>query len=183
MTEFLEWLDSSAPAQWIKNTPGAFPLVEVVHVVAIALVFGSIAFVDLRLIGITSNRRPVSRLASELLRWTWIAFAAAVLSGLTLFLQRPMDYFLNTSFRIKMILLALAGLNMLLFELLTARSMRDWDRDVAPPVAARVAGVLSLGLWIGVIIAGRLIGFTIQGFNTPPAEFDINDLLGSLPLD
>jgi hypothetical protein len=156
---FLKQLGDTAIAQTILESGWIFPTVETVHVLALALVFGSIALVDLRLLGLASRERSVASVAEQTLPWTWSAFALAVVSGALMFLSQPVKYFDNVPFRVKFLLLALAGLNMLVFQ------RRVWPR-VAPlpaaaalPTAARWAGGLSLLFWISIIAAGRWVAF------------------------
>jgi hypothetical protein len=153
--------------EWLQGTPLAvavaeewFPLVESVHVLTMALVAGTIFIVDTRLLGLTSTRLPFSYVSQRLLPWTWWAFAGSVLTGSLMFMSNATGYYGNPPFRIKMLLLLLAGVNMLVFQKVTFRSVSAWDAT-RPPAAARLAGTLSLGLWCGVIGFGRWIGFVI----------------------
>lgn len=156
---FFEALQNSAIAQWVNTAGATYPIVEAIHVVAIALVFGTILIVDLRLLGVASTNRPFTRVAHDLLHLTWAGFALAVVTGTLLFLPNATSISININFQIKMVLLLLAGINMFVFELVTARNASVWD-NAAPPNSARLAGILSIGLWMGVIVFGRLIGFT-----------------------
>jgi hypothetical protein len=133
-----------------------------VHVIAIALVVGSIAVVDLRLLDWTWRRRSITELTLDVLPWTWASDAVAVMSGSLLFTSAAVKYAGDVSFRLKMLLLMLAGANMLVFHLCTYRGVAAWDRDMPTPRAAKVAGVASLLLWVIVVAAGRWIGFTTQ---------------------
>ena len=150
-------------SQAVRESPWLFPTLESVHVVAITLVVGSIMIVDLRLLGITSNKKPVSELATEVLPWTWGLFALAAASGIGMFISKAPEYFDNLPFRIKMALMALAGANMLIFHLTAYRSVHLWDRDAPTLIAAKVAAGLSLGFWVGVVTAGRWIAFVKHG--------------------
>jgi hypothetical protein len=140
-----------------------FPTIESAHVIAITTVIGSIAIVDLRLLGVTSHRKPVTELSTEVLPWTWAFFMVAAITGGLMFMSKAPAYFGNTPFRLKMVLLACAGLNMVAFHFLIYRSVHRWDRDVPTLRSAKIAGLLSLTFWIGVVAAGRWIGFTIEG--------------------
>jgi hypothetical protein len=86
----------------------------------------------------------------------------SLVTGSLLFSQTASKYYLNTMFRTKMLLLLLAGLNMAVYHLCTARTVSRWDRALPPPAAVRVAGLTSLALWTGVIVVGRWIGFTLE---------------------
>jgi hypothetical protein len=139
-----------------------FPWIECVHVLAITFVVGSIAAVDLRLLGLASRDRRFSRLNAEIVPLTWAAFAIALVSGGLLFSSKAVQYAANLSFELKMALLLLAGLNMSVFQLLTFRGVSVWDIGPATPVRAKIAGALSLSIWTGVVICGRTIGFTMS---------------------
>jgi hypothetical protein len=142
------------------------------------MVFGTIAIVDLRLLGLASSDRRVSRMVLDIMKWTWAAFALAVVTGVLMFITNAGVYFHNFYFRSKMVLLALSGINMLVFDLTSARSIQQWDRDRAAPAAGKTAAILSLLLWIGVIFAGRWIGFTsTRGSSTAEPNVNIEDLL------
>lgn len=153
---FFEWLQSTAPAVAVGET--WFPYVESAHVVFLALVAGTIFTVDARLVGLASRHLPFSYVSDRLLPWTWAAFVGAVITGVLMFMANATTYLGNTPFLIKMGLLLLAGLNMLYFQLVTSRGVRDWDTG-RPAPAARAAGMLSIALWTGVIAFGRWIGF------------------------
>jgi hypothetical protein len=156
---FLHWLESTTPAVAISESSWLFPGIESVHVLAITLVVGSITMVDLRLLNINLRDRAVGELIAEVLPWTWASFAVAVCSGALLFSSNATHYWGTVPFRAKMLLLCLAGLNMLVFHATTFRSVEVWGRQSQPPRAAKVSGGLSLALWIGVVSLGRWIGF------------------------
>lgn len=154
---FFEWLQATPPAVAVGEH--WFPWLESAHVVFLALVAGTIFTIDARLLGLASRALPITYLTERLLPWTWGAFAGAALTGALLFSSRAALYVTNKPFLIKMLLLVLLGVNMLLFHFVTLRGARH--RDTGPPgAAARVAGLVSLVLWIGVIGFGRWIGFT-----------------------
>jgi hypothetical protein len=159
----LSSLGDSPVSLWIAESTWAFPALEVVHIFAISMVFGTIAIIDLRLLGLASTKRAYSEMARELLPWTWGAFFVAAMCGSVLILSRPDGYFENTDFRLKFMCMALAGANMLVFQFITSKSLADWDRGT-PPASARVAGAVSILMWIGVVYFARMTGFTmVQG--------------------
>jgi len=164
MESIFDWVGNSSVGIFMAQNAIAFPLAESIHVFAISIVFGVIAIVDLRLIGLASTSYRVSRLSTALLPITWGAFAAAVVTGLLLVASKPQSYFDNSFFRIKMVMMVLAGLNMLVFHFVTQRGMEHWDASRSPPSAARAAGAISLVLWIVVVTCGRWIGFTMDQF-------------------
>lgn len=164
---FFNDLQNSPIAQWVNTAGATYPIVEALHVIGLSLVFGTILIVDLRLLGLASMSRPFTRVAHDLLRITWAGFALAVVTGVLLFLPNAGSLYLNTPFQIKMVLLMVAGFNMFVFELITARNVGVWDLTSPPPNSARIAGLLSIGLWLSVIVLGRLIGFTAQVAEDP----------------
>lgn len=148
----------------IRENVNAFPVLESLHVLAVALVFGTILIVDLRLLGVASHRRGAERLITELLPYTWGAFVLAVITGLLMFISNAPAYAANTQFLLKLVAIAVAGLNMVWFHTAAYRRIGQWDEDMPPPRSARVAGAVSISLWIAVIFLGRWIGFTLDAF-------------------
>lgn len=161
VTELLNWLESTPLAVYIAESTIAFPVIEIVHVVAITLVFGTIAIVDLRLLGLGSNNRAVTELCRDVLPWTWGAYAIAAISGSLLFISQATQYVANPAFRMKMLLMLAAGINMVVFELITFRGVAKWDRDVPVAPAGKLAGAVSLACWVGVVGFARWVGFTV----------------------
>lgn len=159
--DLIAFLEQSPLAEAIREDDLLFPLIESVHVLAICLVVGSISIVDLRLLGFASIQRPVGRLTREILPYTWGAFAVAVAAGGLLFISHASKYLENGYFVTKLVLIGVAGLNMLLFHFISAKDMPRWENDPRPPFPARFAGGLSLLLWIAVVASGRWIGFTM----------------------
>jgi len=160
ITAFLQWLQNLPLAVFVHKTAWAFTTVEVVHVFAVSLVLGTIAIVDLRLLGLASAKRPFAELSRQVLPFTWAAFVIAVIAGVLLFISRPTEYVATPAFWIKMSLIVLAGINMMIFEFITVRSVQEWNVG-APPPPARLAGGLSIACWVLVVFFGRLIGFTL----------------------
>jgi hypothetical protein len=160
----LDALQNTAVADAVRgDTPGAewlFPIVETGHVLALALVFGSVTMVDLRLLGLASRQVSAEKLAREVLPWTWGAFVLAAIFGSLMFISKAQVYFHNFEFRMKFLAMFLAGINMVVFQLGTFRHVASWDRRQPPPAAARIAGGLSLLLWVLVVFYGRWVGFT-----------------------
>jgi hypothetical protein len=159
--EFCQWVYDTAFAETIRSSALAFPWLESVHVLAITLVLGTIAVADLRLLGVASVKRPVTQLLNDVLPVTWVAFAVAAITGVAMFASNAVEYAHNTPFQLKMVLLVLAGLNMLVFQLVTFRGVGQWDEAQVTPPGARFAGAFSLLAWIGIVAFGRWIGFTI----------------------
>lgn len=155
---WLEWLENSGPATAVREGEWIYPAVETLHILGIAVLVGSAAMWDLRLLGF-SRRLAVSDLADHLLPAARAGFAVAVGSGLLLFASDAVATAGNPAFRIKLVLIAAAVTNAYLFHARTFRYVMLWDRDRRPPQSARINAMFSLVLWGLVVVAGRLIAY------------------------
>jgi hypothetical protein len=176
-----DWLQKTGLAVHIRDSLLLFPLLESAHVIGLAMVVGTAVIVDLRLLGLATMHRSFQRLAYDTLPWTLGAFGLTALTGLLMFITNATVYFHNGYFRAKVALLVLAALNALVFELTTRRRVVQWDLASVPPRGARAAAVVSLVVWIGVIVAGRMIGFTATratGAEPAAGEPNLEELLG-----
>ncbi len=161
--QFLNNLQTSALGMAIRGETGwdyLFPNLETLHVLSFTVVFGSILMVDLRLLGLVERSRTVSKLAAELLPYTWMAFACAVATGSLMFISKASTYIHNLDFQLKFLCMFLAGVNMFAFHFGAYRHVQNWDAKLPTPAAAKMSGSISLALWICVIFFGRWIGFT-----------------------
>lgn len=175
-------LEASATAVMIRDSVVLFPLIESLHVIGLTLVFGTIAVLDLRLLGLASTRRSFTAVASDVLPWTWAAFALTVVTGVLMFITNATTYYPNPYFRVKMALLVLSGVNMAVFEFTARRTVRDWDRQPSAPPAGRVVATVSLVVWLSVIVLGRWVGFTSAQATAPTDPgIDIDALEDMLP--
>jgi hypothetical protein len=159
ISQVFVWLHDTAFATAIRESGVLFPWIESIHVLAITLVVGSIAFVDLRLLVIASSSRSIVSLSADVLPLTWTAFVFAVVTGGALFTSHAVGYAQNLQFRLKLVLLVLAGANMATFHLIMGRGSGRWSESKAAPLPGKVAGLVSLMLWIGIVSLGRWIGF------------------------
>jgi hypothetical protein len=154
----LVWLETSALAVAMRQWAWLYPIVEILHILGFVVLVGAAFMFDLRLLGL-SRPLPVSGLARHLLRWARASVLVIVPSGLMMFAAHATEFLDNPAFRLKLILLAAAGLNAAIFHRVPFRSVHDWDTEALVPTAARMAAVLSLLLWTGVISCGRLIAY------------------------
>ncbi|MCU1235846.1 MAG: putative rane protein [Candidatus Solibacter sp.] len=154
-----QWINDTGVATAIRELDWVFPIIETVHVLAIALVAGTVAIVDLRLLGIVLKHERVSQVAGRVLPLTWAGFVAMFVSGGLLFLAEATKSYANPAFRLKMLLLFIAGLNPLVFHSTIYRSVAAWDDARTTPWRARLTAALSLTLWSGIIVAGRAIAY------------------------
>ena len=165
-TNIWERIEYSGVGTYIAESTWAFPTLETLHVIALVTVLGTIFVVDLRMLGLTSNKFAVTKTANDTLPLTWGAFVLAAITGLLLFVSKASSYVINPYFLWKMAMLALAGLNMMYFHFITWRTVEHWDRDASMPVAVKVAAALSIIFWLAVVFFGRAIGFTLGIFGS-----------------
>jgi hypothetical protein len=159
----LEWLQSTPIAIMVAENDVLFPWIESVHVLAIVIVVGTISIVDLRLLGIASLDISARRLMRDVVPYTWGAFAVAAITGSLMFSSDATHYAHNRLFQIKLVMLALAGLNMAVFHFFSERDIERWDAPGATtPMAAKAAATISLLAWIAVVSLGRSTGFTMH---------------------
>ena len=180
---FFTWMSESSWSVGLHESRYAYPLVESVHVWALCLFFGLAVIFDTRLLGWTMKKVPVSEVAHKLLPWTVAGFVVMVISGLLLFSAIPLRSYQNIFFRFKLLLLMLAGINVWIFHSRVYRRVAAWDLDSAPPRAARIAGALSLALWVGIIFSGRMIAYNWFDCDRQPQPAIINYLTSCVPTE
>jgi len=156
--EMLDQIEALQISVMMRESTWLFPTVETVHVLALVLVIGTIARVDLRLLSIMNAKDSVSQVMAGLLPWTWGGFIVAAISGTLMFVSHPTKYLETVPFQIKLVLLALAGLNMLVFHFVALKHVGEWDTGPTPR-GAKVAAGTSLFLWLSIVVVGRWIGF------------------------
>jgi hypothetical protein len=171
---FCEWLAGTRGSIALHESLYMYPLLESAHVLTLCLFIGTAVMLDLRLLGLTLRRVPVSELFERLLPWTSAGFAIMVVSGALLFYAIPVRTYQSIFFRIKVIMLLLAALNVWVFHRKTERSMSEWDLAPVTPRGARVAATLSLVLWAGIIVAGRMIAYNWFDCDIQPQPAFVN---------
>jgi hypothetical protein len=159
LQHFCQWLYDSSLGTGIRESIWVFPIIETIHVLGITLLVGTVALLDLRLLGVLLKRVAVADVARQMLPLTWAGFAVMFVSGFLLFSAEAATIYGNAAFRIKLVMLALVGLNPLIFHLTIFRSVTTWNHRIVTPARARLAGVCSLTLWGGIICAGRAIAY------------------------
>jgi hypothetical protein len=174
LAAFVASLEGSGLATTIRNSLYLFPLIESVHVIGLTMVFGTILVIDLRLLGLASTRRPFTVVAADMLKWTWLAFGVAGVTGALMFITNASMYYNNSYFRAKMAMLVLSAVNVLVFDMTTRRKIDAWDSQPAAPAGGRTAAALSLAIWISVIFLGRWVGFTLSSAAPTPGQDEIN---------
>jgi hypothetical protein len=160
--QFFVWLKDTSFGTAVRESLWIYPTFEILHLFGIVLLVGAVAMTDLRLVGM-SRRLPVTLTAQHLLPWVWVGFGLVLISGAALFAGFATDYFVNTAFRIKLVLIAVAGINAALFHFRVYRNVAIWNENRPSPLAARAFAIVSIALWFSVITAGRLIAYTGAG--------------------
>ena len=173
---FFGWLADTPWSVDLHESQYAYSIIESIHVWTMAVFFGSVAMFDLRLLGLTMRGVPVSEVVGRLQPWTIAAFVIMVISGTLLFFAIPLRSYQNIFFRGKMLLLLLAGLNVWIFHSRVYPKVATWDIDGLPPTRARIAGALSLALWVGIIFSGRMIAYNWFDCDRQPQTALINFL-------
>jgi len=157
--EFFQWLEKTSWSIALHESLWVYPIVESVHVLTLCLFLGTAVMLDLRLLGLALSRVPMSEVFTRLQPWMLVGFVIMVTSGGLLFYAVPVRTYLNIFFRIKVVLLGLAGLNAWIFQRTVYRKVGEWDLDPVAPKPARVAGAVSLLLWAFIVVAGRMIAY------------------------
>jgi hypothetical protein len=154
-----KWLEQAVVGARVRESLWLFPIIETAHLLGMAAFLATVVAFDLRLLGWALRGQRISVLAGRLAPWVCGGFAVQVVTGAMLFSSEAVKVYANPAFRLKMLLIFLAGLHALIFRWTTNRSVATWDENAVPPARARLAGGISILLWLGVVAAGRFIGF------------------------
>ncbi len=156
----MQWMADTEWSVGLHESRYAYSIIESVHVWTLCLFVGFAIFLDLRLLGLTLKRVPISQITTRILPWTKVAFVLMVVSGVLLFFAIPLRTYHNVFFRLKAVLLVLAALNAWVFHNGSIyRRLAEWDTAATTPRAAKLAGAVSLALWIAIIFSGRMIAY------------------------
>lgn len=155
--DFLVWLESTPIAAAITTSVWMYAAFETIHYIGLAMLVGSIMLIDLRLLGFARSLPLPSML--KLLPWVWVGFLVNVVTGSLMFIYGATSFGTNRMFWLKMTLLALAGINALVFTLAVARTGDRWLTAAQTPAGIKVVATLSLALWLGVMTAGRWMAY------------------------
>jgi hypothetical protein len=155
---WFRWLESTGLAVTMRESAWLYPIVETVHIIGFVVVVGAAAMFDLRLLG-ASRRLPVTDAARHFLPWSRLGLLGVVPSGLMLFMSNATTLSINPAFRLKLVLLAAAGANALMFHLWPFKTVTAWNREVSAPAGAKLSALVSLALWASIITCGRFIAY------------------------
>ena len=157
--ELCKWLDQTAVGAAVRESLWLFPAIETLHLLGMAALLGTVAVLDLRLLGWAMRRERVSSLVGKLLPWAWAGFAVQVVTGGLLFSSEAVKVYSNPAFRLKMLLILLAGIHAFIFHWIVYRDVANWDDSALLPLKVKLSGFASILLWVGIVAAGRFIGF------------------------
>ena len=152
-------LEALPLARAMRESLWLFPAVETAHIIGFSVLVGTVVAFDLRVLGL-SRSLSVRALSSHLLPWSAASLVVIVPTGLLLFLTQPMEMLASGTFRLKMGLLLLAGINAIAFRTGPYQSVSAWDTGSTAPLLARASVAASLLLWVGVIACGRFLAYT-----------------------
>lgn len=157
---FFEWVGTLPGSLYLReDSPNFFGMFLTLHVLSMCLFLGLVLMMDLRLMGVAHLDTPVSQIQKRLFPWQLVGAIVMTVSGGVLFYAQPLLYWGKGFFWVKMLVMPLAILNLLVFHYTTYRSVSAWDHRPSPPFAAKLAGALSIVLWITVLCFGRLVAY------------------------
>lgn len=154
------WLENTLMGRSIHDSVWLFPVIETIHLFGVVILVGFASVMDLRLMGVAFKDYTVSMVAQRFLPWIWAGFVVQVVTGVLLFSSEAAKMYGSDVFRVKMLLIAVAGLNAFVFHVLAYRSVGKWENDPVAPFSARFAGTFSILLWFGIVGAGRWIAYS-----------------------
>jgi hypothetical protein len=159
--EYCQRLQDISWATALRESQYMFPIVEGLHLLGLAFIMGPVLMLDFRLAGIAWNDTPVSKIAKTFVPYSLAGAFLMFATGIILFCAEAVRCYNSGWFRIKLVLLFVAGANALYFHMKTQSTWSTWDTLATPPPEARRAGVLSIVFWIGVIFAGRWTAYNL----------------------
>lgn len=158
--QLFEWLEATSAGTLIRESTWGFPIVVALHLMGITLSVGTLVWFDLRLLGASMAGVQASLLYRRLMPWMFTGFAMMFITGFLLLAGFATAAYDNLYFRIKIAAMVLAAANALVYHRFTERRIAQWDAG-APPIGARAAGLVSMCVWAVVIIAGRMMSYTM----------------------
>jgi hypothetical protein len=156
-----EWLEATPLGLLVRESAWGFPILVALHIMGIMLSVGTLVWFDLRLLGVSMTGVKASLMYRRLMPWMFAGFTVMFITGFMLLAGFATNAYSNVYFRIKVIAMVLAALNALFYHRFTERRIAQWDDAPGPPAAARMAGLVSISVWMTVILAGRMMSYTM----------------------
>ena len=157
MIELLLQFSHATGIYGFMNTPWGWPIIESLHFIGLCLLIGTVGVFDLRMLGMAKGIALID--LHKLVPFGVGGYLVNVATGMLFLTTAPDQYIYNPAVQTKLLLMLLAGINMLLFYTTTAAAARDTPAHHAAPARARIIAAVSLACWCGVIICGRLITY------------------------
>jgi hypothetical protein len=159
LSRFTVWLAQTPWSTELHESLYAYTWIETAHVIGITLFVGTIAMVDLRLLGAAWRAVPISQMTSRILPWTVAGFVLMFMTGVLLFYAIPVRSWHSVWFRAKLLLLLVAAINIWVYHHRVQRNRALWDSAPSPPLTTRACAAISLSVWLAVIVVGRMIAY------------------------
>ena len=164
LEDFSEWLTQTQLSAFFADTTHLstwliIPLSQTIHILGVAVVMISVGVLNLHLLGIAGTRRSFAQLAGQLIPWIWGALIVLFVTGALQTIAEPGRELLNLGFRVKMVLLLIVAAITLIYQITLGKDPHYWEYTVQRRQAARTLATISLVLWVGIAVAGRLIAY------------------------
>lgn len=153
----LAWFHDTPIGNFVRDSGWAYPFLQSLHFIGMSLLMGIVGAIDLRVLGV-ARAIPLAPL-HRLLPLAFIGFGINLITGLFFFCHDPILFAFNSAFRLKMLLILIAGLNALWFRLGVFLDLETWGAGIETSRLAKFISALSLAIWVAVITAGRYIAF------------------------
>jgi hypothetical protein len=159
LSRLSDWIVVTPLSVYLQNVKSLIPVLQSVHLVAMAVVLSSCAIVDLRLLGVISKDQTLTAVARRFLRPTWVALALMLLTGTILIVAEPARSLTAFPFQLKVMLILAAVAVTAGQQHFVSANAPGWDTALALPPAARIAAAVSILLWLAIIVCGRWIAY------------------------
>jgi hypothetical protein len=160
MLTFCQWLQALSWARGIRESLSLYPWLYTAHIFGFIILVTATSALNLRMLGWSMRNQPLSQISALALPWAKAGFAVQVTTGFLVFASQAVSMYNNTAFRVKMLMVLLAGANILLFQTAAYRGAGKWQESGATPAGAKLTAVFSILIWFGIVAMSRVIGFT-----------------------
>lgn len=159
MRQFADWLAGTSASQFIQENLWVVPTIQTVHILAVAMVMGSVLMLELRILGVAARSQTLGQTARRYTPWIWAALSVLLATGGVMIVGEPVRELMNVVFWSKMGLVVLAALATLAFQRVVLRAATDADPSPGARRGLSFAALLTLLVWFAIIILGRWIAY------------------------
>jgi magnesium-transporting ATPase (P-type) len=156
---FCDWLSRTGISVAFQSANWFVPLVQTVHIIAIAILLTTVYVISFRLIGITRGAQPLASLAARSVPWIWTALCVLLVSGILLTVTEPARELLNWVFRVKMLLVLILAVTLWIVQSRMRRNPQYWTESPVRRRAARAIGIAFIIVGACIVTAGRWIAY------------------------